>query len=812
MFLLPHFCPDREKVQDGLFPKALLLFSCLCYTAQRNMKIQTQEKISLILHGHFYQPPRENPRTGIIGKQLSASPFPDWNERIHADCYSANSHSRYLSGVRRILSMTNNYEYISFNFGPTLLSWMEKRHPNTYSLILDADKQSKKRLGHGNAIAQGYNHSILPLATRADAKDQILWGLDDFSRRFGRDAEGLWLPETAINPMVIDLLGEAGVQYVILSPWQCKALKTDKGHQVELNGKPAPYGKPFKLVGEKGNTISAFFYNPQLAEGISFGHYLRDADQLYERLLAIAKTEGQSLIHTATDGEIYGHHEPYGDMALAALIKKVQDRKDFQFTNYATYLEAHPATDWAYLHVGEEAKGTSWSCSHGVSRWYRDCGCHTGGDEGWNQKWRTPLRQAFDHLANKLDAIFETEVVNLLGRDVKPREFLHSFSPTILDHNDMDSFLSRYTQDPDTKNTLAKLLLGQKYKHFSFTSCGWFFNDLAGLEPKQNIVYALMAIRLYEGFTKESLLEILLEDLQKAKANRKQDGTGRTLAIEASKELSGEVEAALFFTLNRRISLHGDYEDTYGYFKLVEVKHQDTETMVLAISNTQSLDDFLCTVIDPHPEAAVLQYTITIQSRDEENQTNFLTHDDIPLRMRDLFFEQIDRNVCMMDVKEIKELSHNLYYYASLAKHVPYLPMGQLYQQLIGTSLSAIKSVFSYGTISLWDEFKADFEMVLEFFIKYAKQPDLKLLASIFDSEMVTMAKKVQLNGLRNSSIRFMLEFLEIVREKRFQPDLTAIQDAVYPYLCMQRKTDRDTDIALINALGKVLNFDIILC
>ena len=708
--------------------------------------------------------------------------------------------------------MTNNYEYISFNFGPTLLSWMEKRHPNTYSLILDADKQSKKRLGHGNAIAQGYNHSILPLATRADAKDQILWGLDDFSRRFGRDAEGLWLPETAINPMVIDLLGEAGVQYVILSPWQCKALKTDKGHQVELNGKPAPYGKPFKLVGEKGNTISAFFYNPQLAEGISFGHYLRDADQLYERLLAIAKTEGQSLIHTATDGEIYGHHEPYGDMALAALIKKVQDRKDFQFTNYATYLEAHPATDWAYLHVGEEAKGTSWSCSHGVSRWYRDCGCHTGGDEGWNQKWRTPLRQAFDHLANKLDAIFETEVVNLLGRDVKPREFLHSFSPTILDHNDMDSFLSRYTQDPDTKNTLAKLLLGQKYKHFSFTSCGWFFNDLAGLEPKQNIVYALMAIRLYEGFTKESLLEILLEDLQKAKANRKQDGTGRTLAIEASKELSGEVEAALFFTLNRRISLHGDYEDTYGYFKLVEVKHQDTETMVLAISNTQSLDDFLCTVIDPHPEAAVLQYTITIQSRDEENQTNFLTHDDIPLRMRDLFFEQIDRNVCMMDVKEIKELSHNLYYYASLAKHVPYLPMGQLYQQLIGTSLSAIKSVFSYGTISLWDEFKADFEMVLEFFIKYAKQPDLKLLASIFDSEMVTMAKKVQLNGLRNSSIRFMLEFLEIVREKRFQPDLTAIQDAVYPYLCMQRKTDRDTDIALINALGKVLNFDIILC
>lgn len=575
---------------------------------------------------------------------------------------------------------------------------------------------------------------------------------------------------------------------------------------------PPPYGRAFKLTGAKGNTINAFFYNPQLAEGISFGHYLRDADMLYERLLTIAKTEGQNLIHTATDGEIYGHHEPYGDMALAALIKKVHDREDFQFTNYATYLAQHPATEEAILHDGEEAKGTSWSCSHGVSRWYRDCGCHTGGDESWNQKWRTPLRQAFDHLSCKLDAIFEKEVTNLLGTEMKPRDLLHSFSPVILAHEDMDTFLSRHTKDPDTKEALAKLLLGQKYKHFSFTSCGWFFNDLAGLEPRQNIVYALMALRLYEGFTKESLLELLLEDLQKAKANRKQDGTGRTLALEAMKELSGEVEAALFFTLNRRIALQDDYQETYGYFRLDEVKHENPETMVLAISNTQSLDRYLCTIIDPHPEAAVLQYTITIQSRVEESQTYFLTHEDIPLRMRDQLFTQIDRNVCMLDEKQIKELSHNLYHYASLAKNVPYLPMGSLYQQLIGASLSAIKSLFTYGTLTMWDEFKSDFELMLDFFLKYGKQPDLELIASIFDSEMINMAKKVQTYGLHDANCRFMLEFLEIVREKRFQPDLTAIQDAVYPYLCMQKKTDSDADIALVNALGKVLNFDIAIC
>ncbi|HKL57376.1 MAG TPA: glycoside hydrolase, partial [Sphaerochaeta sp.] len=358
----------------------------------------------LILHGHFYQPPRENPRTGIIGKQLSASPYPDWNERIYSDCYNANVHSRYLSGVRRILSMTNNYEYISFNFGPTLLSWLKRKHPDTYSLIIEADKKSVVRLGHGNAMAQSFNHTILPLCTEAEARAQIVWGLEDFSLRFGREAEGMWLPETGINGMVIDLLAEYGLKFVILSPWQCKSVENEEGKMVDLNGKSAPYGKPFILTGDTGATISAFFYHPSLAEGISFGHLLRDADNLYARLLTIKREEGQPLIQTATDGEIYGHHEPYGDMALAALIKKVHERSDFRLTNYATFLEAHPATLHATLHEGEEAKGTSWSCVHGVSRWYKDCGCHTGGDESWNQTWRTPLRQAFDNLGKKIDA------------------------------------------------------------------------------------------------------------------------------------------------------------------------------------------------------------------------------------------------------------------------------------------------------------------------------------------------------------------------------------------------------------------------
>ena len=774
------------------------------------MKTQNIEKTSLIFHGHFYQPPRENPHTGIIGKQLSSYPHPDWNERIQADCYGANSHSRYLSGVRRILSMTNNYAYLSFNFGPTLLSWMQKKHPSTYELILDADEKSLRRLGYGNAIAQAYNHSILPLCSREDARTQILWGLDDFNSRFKREAQGIWLPETAISPMVIDLLAESGIKYVILSPWQCRAIKEQGKPITALNGKPAPYGKPFLLRGQSNHTISAFFYNHQLAEGISFGHFLRDADMLYQRLLVIKKEERQRLIHTATDGEIYGHHEPYGDMALAALIKKVEERQDFTITNYAAYLEKNPAQDEAFLHAGEAEKGTSWSCSHGVSRWYKDCGCHTGGDESWNQKWRTPLRAGFDHLSIEIDAIYVKEIQRILGEQQDPWDLLNTFAPVASELITMQNFLSNLAICDEDKQTLANLLIGQKYKHFCYTSCGWFFNDLAGLEPKQNITYALMAIQLYQRYSEKDLKGILLAELVKAKANRKQDGTGKDIVKEAEQTLPGEVEAALFFLLNRRIAQEKDYVEEYGYFTLDEYTRQDAHCQVLRITNTLTLSTYLCTATDPKPDQSTLEYTLTsLDVAHNTQQSFFLEQDKIPLRMRDVLFDQIDRSVCMLDEVQLKRLSNNLFHYDSLAKNIPYLPMGSLYEELIGASLSAIKSLFMYGTLGMWEHYKNDFAMMLDFITKFGKQPDVQMIASIFDHEMTNLANKIQTYGLYNKNIHFVLEFLAIVRNRNFQPDLTAIQDAVYPYLSMQKSPHKDTDITLVNALGDVLNFDI---
>lgn len=513
----------------------------------------------LIIHGHFYQPPREDPWTGLVDHQPSALPYHDWNERITRECYAANTASRVLGSEGRIEDIVDNYRYLSFNFGPTLLSWMKINTPNIYHKIISADRESRKRnLGHGNALAQVYNHTILPLATPRDQATQIFWGKEDFIHHYGREPEGMWLAETAINNSVIDELIRHNIRFVVLSPWQADALKNpDTGEWINLGENPAPSDRPFLIKRESGS-LAVFFYHPDLASGISFNHYLHNADSLMDRIESILHEPDRSgMVNVATDGEIYGHHEPFGDMCLAALFNKMERKPELTITNYGHFLELYPPTEEVRLKGGEDGKGTSWSCFHGVSRWYKDCGCSTGGPENWNQEWRTPLREAFDFLNQHLWPAYDKEMKRLTN--TPPDEIRNRFIDVLSGKSERDDFFQQMVPVPQSKNDeestklrFFRLLEGQKYGQFMYTSCGWFFSELSGIEPVQNMKYAARALELYEPFLEPEVGKLFQEKLKDAISNLPEQGNGHRIflryAIQDSR-LHQKI-AGMFLTLN----------------------------------------------------------------------------------------------------------------------------------------------------------------------------------------------------------------------------------------------------------------------
>lgn len=489
-------------------------------------------KNALIIHGHFYQPPRENPWTGRIPHQPSAGPYENWNTRITRECYAANAASRILDSQGGILDIINNYAHISFNFGPTLLAWLEEHAPGIYGRILEADRASREQHGgHGNALAQAYSHIILPLAAAQDARTQVRWGLKDFEVRFGRRSEGMWLPETAVSPSVLDILIEEGVRFIILSPWQAEAYCPQGSQKWKpLGGEPAPSHRAYRIDRPAGS-IAVFFYNHHLAHGISFEHYLRNADALYDRILHHRQASRPGyLINIATDGEVYGHHEPFGDMCLAALIRRVQAGTELELTNYGEYLEKHPPTHLVQLKAGEGNRGTSWSCAHGVARWHRDCGCSTGSREGWNQRWRAPLREAMDNLRLCLREVFTGRLARLTEQDpfqVRDR-YIEVLTRSINPEEFAASTLGRSAGREEMEQLFA-LLEGQKLAMFMFTSCAWFFADISGIETIQSLALALRAIELYAPFAPAGILRAFSVDLELAQSNMVELGSGRNI-------------------------------------------------------------------------------------------------------------------------------------------------------------------------------------------------------------------------------------------------------------------------------------------
>jgi alpha-amylase/alpha-mannosidase (GH57 family) len=510
------------------------------------------------IHGHFYQPPRENPWLETVEVQDSAAPYHDWNDRITSECYAPNGASRITNKQDEIIRIMNNYARMSYNFGPTLLSWLHDKAPRTYRMVLDADKFSAQRYsGHGSAMAQVYNHLIMPLASRRDALTQIRWGIADFESRFGRKPEGMWLAETAVNRNVLDLMAQEGIKFTVLAPVQCARVRILSAGSSLLSFRSAAEGSaslpspepqletpwtetpdatvdpthPYLVHLDEGRTISLFFYDGPGSRAIAFEGLLNSGETFAGRLLASfhpqspGDPETAQLSHVATDGESYGHHHKHGEMALSYAMHTIEDGTAANLTNYGEFLAKFPPK-WEC----EVAEDTSWSCVHGVERWRSNCGCN-GGKPGWNQEWRAPLREALDYLRDATAPLAEQLAQPLLKDLWVARD---AYIQVILDRSPaaIVKFFADHASRPLSEiERIAALELMELERHtqLMYTSCGWFFDEVSGIETVQIIAYAGRVIQLARKLFGEpgaGLEEGFLNILAKAKSNVPDMGDG----------------------------------------------------------------------------------------------------------------------------------------------------------------------------------------------------------------------------------------------------------------------------------------------
>ncbi len=520
------------------------------------------------VHGHFYQPPRENPWLETVETQDSAAPYHDWNERITAECYAPNGAARIVDSKNRILRITNNYARMSFNVGPTLLSWMQEKAPLTYAMIRDADRLSQRQFGgHGSAMAQVYNHMIMPLASTRDRETQIVWGIADFEHRYGRKPEGMWLAETAVDLESLDLLARHGIRFTILAPHQCARVRPLRGANAPstvIAKAPAAAAdaakdavtdggwretpeasvdttQPYLVQTSPGHSIAVFFYNGPVSRAIAFDGLLNSGEAFAERLTGgFGEREGAQLVHVATDGESYGHHHRHGEMALAYAFQLIEEG-DAKLTNYGQFLAKFPPT-----HEAEIVENSSWSCFHGVERWRSDCGCN-GGKAGWNQKWRAPLREALDWLRDSLAPLVHDASCELFTDAEAAR---NDYISVILDrsHASIDAFFARHsirTLTPEERVRALELMELERNAMLMYTSCGWFFDDISGIETVQIIIYAARVLELAGMLfpqTRGVLERNFTDRLAEAKSNDPQWRDGRHIYDESIRPMVVDLE------------------------------------------------------------------------------------------------------------------------------------------------------------------------------------------------------------------------------------------------------------------------------
>jgi len=482
----------------------------------------------ICMHGHFYQPPRENPWLEAVELQDAAYPHHDWNEKITHECYRQNAASRILGPDRKIIDIVNNYAKISFDFGPTLLHWLQLQAPDVYDKILEADRKSKEVFsGHGCAIAAAYNHIIMPLANTRDKHTQVIWGIRDFQMRFKRQPEGMWLPETAVNTETLEVLAEHGIKFTILAPRQAKAVRklgASRWQKVDENS--LDIKMPYLCNLPSGRSISLFFYHGPTSADVAYGGLLRNGEAFAARLMgafdeaAPATGAGANLVHIATDGESFGHHHRFGDMALAYCLHHIETNKLAKITVYGEFLDKFPPT-----HEVEIWENSSWSCTHGVERWKGNCGCSVEQSRSGQQQWRAPLRRGLDWIRDKMAETYQMRMSQYCS---DPWYVRNQYITVINDRppQNVDGFIRNAVpasagMDFGDKVIFLKLLEMQRDAMLMYTSCGWFFDDIWGIETLQVMQYAARAMQLHEEVANINLLTEFKDILKEAPANLK---------------------------------------------------------------------------------------------------------------------------------------------------------------------------------------------------------------------------------------------------------------------------------------------------
>ncbi len=485
---------------------------------------------SLCIHGHFYQPPREDPWLGRILVEPSAAPMRHWNERIVKESYAPLAWARRLAGDGKIFDIVNCYEWISFNVGPTLMHWLERHAPESYNRILEADAASLDRWGHGNAMAQVYHHVIMPLASPLDKELETAWAVADFTARFKRAPEGMWLAECAVDLPSLEVLANYGIRFVSLAPRQARAVIGRDGSEIPVDEGSLDIRKPYRVDLPSGRSMTVIFYHGGLSQAVAFEGLLRDGERFWTRLRDAAYASGGTgpeLLTVSTDGETYGHHFPFGEMALAYVLAQGREgRDDLRLTNFASYIAANPPMERVLLH-----EPSSWSCVHGVERWRSNCGCTDGGHPDWNQQWRGPLRRALNDAKKNLDEHF-FKAGAACFKD--PKAALLGYGLVLAEPDRADEFMALHGKGgPAEAEKGWRLLAMQEQALAAYASCAWFFDEISRLEPVNSMTFMWRALELAgqtgmgeEAHAEKEHFAALLEE---AASNKPEEGSGRDI-------------------------------------------------------------------------------------------------------------------------------------------------------------------------------------------------------------------------------------------------------------------------------------------